>query len=957
MERGSLGLVAAVVLLAVLAMPILGSAQEIVVTGTVTDETDAVLPGVTVEAVHVESGTIFVGVTGINGVYRIGNLRLGLYNISAQLPGFSTVIQSEVELQVGNRAVIGFELAVGAVEETITVTGESPLIDIQQSKVGGTINTRQMEALPINGRDWMSLTMLAPGSRVNSVSGSGSTPLGRVAGAYQINMDGQQVTATQTYNSVIGNPGFSRDAIAEFEMITSRFDATQGRSVGVQVNAVSKSGTNTFSGSVAGYFRNDRFAADDFVLDRKLPFSNQQISTTFGGPIRQDKLHFFAYYEGEREPHTIAFASPFPSFNIPDINPTTTKNQAGFKLDATLSSNARLMFRANGYYVDEPVVGSRTNSGTSHPSTLSAQTTSNVQGFATLTQTFGGTAVNILQGGYLAHHFDWFGTTPPSPEVRFRGYTLGHPAYLPIREYANTISLRNDYTMLKGAHELKIGGDFQLPSNRLYWANMAFGRIFAYGGSIPDNVEELFPVWNDPSTWNLQPLSPLVSFIQRSVGTYDVYCAISDSCRRKKAQIAGWIQDNWSASANLTLNLGLRWDYAHDAMANEVKVAPVRPDGVEGQLWNTFGPRLGFAYSLPNARTVLRGGWGLYWVGLSDRFQHFTINNSISVPELFNDGRPDFASDPFNIAGGGSVPTLEESRASQSTKAVLSNPLEPGDGLPLAHQTSIGFQHQIGQSMALQADYVWNASRNLPYFRGNSNMTFDPNTGVNLPYSNPANRMYPIYGTIGSATHSGSSDYHALEMLFQKRFTGSWQASATYTLARSTTCDPLPLGVDFEVEPDIGGECSLNAGGSAANYGASDQRHRVVLNSIVELPYDFQFSGVFFYGSGERFAVVYGADLRDSGNAYKRLRPDGTIIPREGFVGDPVQRLDVRLTKRFRAGAVTVDGIAEVFNLLNHENFARYTTTESSSRFRKPVQSLTLEYQPRMAQFGFRVAF
>ena len=103
----------------------------------------------------------------------------------------------------------------------------------------------------------MSLTMLSPGSRVNAVTGSGSTPLGRVAGAYQINVDGQQTTATQTYNSVIGNPGFSRDAIAEFEMITSRFDATQGRSLGVQVNAVSKSGTNTYAGSVAGYFRND----------------------------------------------------------------------------------------------------------------------------------------------------------------------------------------------------------------------------------------------------------------------------------------------------------------------------------------------------------------------------------------------------------------------------------------------------------------------------------------------------------------------------------------------------------------------------------------------------------------------------------------------------------------------------------------------------------------------------
>src|SRR5262245_11134091 len=111
----------------------------------------------------------------------------------------------------------------------------------------------------------MQLTMLAPGSRVNSID---DAPLGNLAGAFQLNLDGQQVTATQTFSAVLGQPKFSRDAIAEFELVSSRFDATQGRSVGLQVNAVTKSGTNTFTGTVSGYFRDDKFNAEDFVVHR-----------------------------------------------------------------------------------------------------------------------------------------------------------------------------------------------------------------------------------------------------------------------------------------------------------------------------------------------------------------------------------------------------------------------------------------------------------------------------------------------------------------------------------------------------------------------------------------------------------------------------------------------------------------------------------------------------------------
>jgi hypothetical protein len=144
-------------------------------------------------------------------------------------------------------------------------------------------------------------------------------------------MDGQQIT-NNVAGSAFGNPRYSRDAIAEFEFVANRFDATQGRSSGVQLNAISKSGTNTLTGSFSGYFRSDRFNAADSVAKRVLPYSDQQLSTTVGGPIRKDRIHFFLNYEYEREPQTFIYTTPYPSFNF-DQTGRRREYKAGARLD------------------------------------------------------------------------------------------------------------------------------------------------------------------------------------------------------------------------------------------------------------------------------------------------------------------------------------------------------------------------------------------------------------------------------------------------------------------------------------------------------------------------------------------------------------------------------------------------------------------------------------------------
>ena len=172
-------------------------AQEISLSGTLTDSTGAVLPGGTITATHLESGNTFSAISDSSGDYRIGTLRPGMYKVTAELPSFATVVRDNLELLVGQRATVSFKLTLSSVNETITVTGASPLVDVTQSKLGGNVDSRQVSELPVNGRNWMDLTMLAPGSNANAV---GESPIvlangaQQHAGDFQLNLDGQQVS-------------------------------------------------------------------------------------------------------------------------------------------------------------------------------------------------------------------------------------------------------------------------------------------------------------------------------------------------------------------------------------------------------------------------------------------------------------------------------------------------------------------------------------------------------------------------------------------------------------------------------------------------------------------------------------------------------------------------------------------------------------------------------------------
>jgi hypothetical protein len=971
------------VTLVMLILPVAAFGQEATFTGAITDSTGAVLPGVTITAVHTASGNTFTTITDQRGEFRLP-VRVGTYTITAELSGFTTVSRS-LQILVGQVAPVNVQLAPSSVQETVTVTAAAPLVDTTSSTVGANIDPRQVQELPLNGRNWMDLTLLAPGARRNE--GGGMAQFRQ--GYSQTNVDGQQLTINYHSQTDTEQPGFSRDAIAEFEVIANRFDATQGRSSGMVVNAITKSGTNAFAGTVGGYFRDDKFNSKDFIQHRVLPYSNQQVSTTVGGPIRKDRIHFFAAYEYEREPKTYAYNSPYPAFNIDQEFPTQVHKSLG-RLDYQFTPQTRLQVRVS-YFRNQFYAG---GGATSHPSAGGTRQRVTPQYAANFTQVLSSKAVNEIRLGATDYErldqpsVFWKGGDFPyhpvghgnSPVINLPGYTIGANTQ---NIFQHTQTVRDDYTTTLGRHDLKFGGEYLRFQNDFRWCNRCMGDIDARAAVLPAgfNLQALFPVWNDASTWNLQPLSPF---------TRQVFHAISDTDHRYNIVrhiLAGWVQDDWKVGNSLTLNLGVRYDWDNNGHSEKLELRPFLPGNLPHDN-NNVAPRLGLNFKL-NEKTILRGGYGLFFAfAPNDGVQQSYSMVHRFEYQIVNNGRPDFLPNWFGAGPsaegefGGPRPTWDASLAKACdlnhnapgcvARAINQEINYPGRATSYSHQASAGLQRQIGDSMSFEANYVHTAGR-LEETVHNANLSFNPATGANYPFTDISRRPFPEWGVVLLEFLEGKSDYNAADFTLTKRFSHRWQGAATYTVGRFT--DELPvrpqwyLGSDgiiarrdvgFPLAADFGGDPSDAGGFFAGGAGQSgDQRHRAVLNGVWDMGLGFQLSGIYFYGSGEHFQTNTGADRRNEGaGSEMRLRANGTIIPRADIVGSPIHRMDMRLQKRLPLfGRTTVDGLFEVFNLFNHENFGTYTTNESNANYGKPSFNGNLAYQPRMLQLGVKLTF
>jgi Carboxypeptidase regulatory-like domain/TonB dependent receptor-like, beta-barrel len=961
----------------ILLMPIAASAQEAVMTGTVSDSTGGVLPGVTVTALLEATGNTFVAVTDERGAYRLP-VRVGVYRITTELQGFTTVVRQGIQLLVGQTLVVNLEMAPSTIEETITVNAEAPLLKVDSSSLGGNIDPRQVQEMPVQGRDWGALLLLAPGSRTTSDNPNriNSRNSDRIR-EFQANIDGQQFQNTMGGG---GQPTFSQEMIAEFQFISNRFDATQGRSSGLQVNLVTKSGTNRYTGSFRSNFRDDRFNAPDPVLDRVTAFQNQQYASTFGGPILRDRLHFFAYHEYEREPKEETWRTPYARFNV-SLEGTSKKKIGGTRIDYQLSPQTRLMFRLNVAKTATPFGVGDTN----HPAGTSRGWENADQAAVQLTNVISNRTLNELMVGHAGFLFgeenltQWsnhwlaagspFGSiTTGSPRITFTNFTIGGNAGAPRYRVQDLYQVRNSLTTsydARGRHDVKIGGELFLHQHYTNNCTQCMGIIDARGGAAPANIETLLPDAFNADTWNLAAISPLVR--RYTLGIL--------KSRRDVIRIPGyaaWMQDDWHMNDKLTLNLGVRYDLLWNMFQNQEEFLPFMESG-RPQNTTNIQPRLGFTYQW-DTQTVVRGGIGKYY-GEMVQTTYPSEAKTVAVVEVLNDGRPDFAANPFN----GPAPTYEQALqrycaapeqaanfAAWRARGFTGNApcLLRGNGelkqpppynINSSWQSSIGFQRQVGSVSAVEVDYIFTKSRDEGWQQQNSNIRFNPATGVNYPFSDRSLLPYPEFGVVAMTVQNGRSTYHALQTAFTKRMSNRWQASATYTLGGlwDALGRPLqgvpgttPVLVDFELAPDLDGEYGLST---------TDLRHRAVLSGIWEVGRGFQMSGTHYTAIGERAETIYGGDLRNLGSSstfIQRLRPDGTIVARNSFTQPVRNRTNLRVQQRVPLPRqASLDLIAEAFNVFNSPNWT-ISTQENNALYGKRTAG-----QFRTMQLGFRVLF
>jgi len=979
-------------------------AQNVSISGAVADETKSVLPGATVTAIDLETGRQFTAVTDVKGEYRLLNVPAGTYKIQAELSGFATVVLAKVEFLVGQNATIPFTLKIAQVSETLTVLGEAPLVDTSSSQVAGNVDRRQMEELPLQGRNWMELSKLVKGITANDV---GNTPGVSRDDDFQLNLDGQQITQ-KVAGSGFGQPKFSREAIAEFQIVTNMFDITQGRSSGIQVQAISRSGTNTVAGSVYGFFRDDKFNAPDPVANKVLPYQNQQVGGSLGGPIVKDKMHFFASYEYEREPGTLVITNsvlPGQSFTVPYKN---SQKSLLARVDDQLSTKDRLTIRGSRWDQDNPFV-----SQGGHPSNAYVSTQNATNLGAIWSKVLSETRVQEVRLGY--NNFDWSRTPEPGQntvEYDFSGVTVGNPYNYPQLFHQNNFEGRYDLTLHRNTHDMKFGGEFIYVTNKGDWYIQQVGRMIF--NSNPANMNSII-TGVDPSTWNIAaiPVSAIREFDQN-------FHPSDWSVNVPRPTWALWVGDNWRANSQLTINYGVRWDVdwgvanPPDVVTNTIPInnnAAASGRDLPGMTATDVGykdgirdnrniaPRAGFTYNVSGKNDlVIRGGTGLYFTT--------PVSNMTFSPQIYSQMYTAAFLPPASgkCADGSLWVTNPACGVTTFTQAKSLSPappqspriISPDYKNPYTWQSSLGFQKQINQVTGFELDVThFNEYRDTRTI--DPNLFYNPETGYNqnpAAVNGVANRPNTAYTQIAYFVATGHRDQTQVSMALNRRFKNNFQSGATYTYMVSMHDD----GTIGYTAPGQNNQFDYLTGEYANS--TDLQNHTLRLWTLYRFPLGISASVSYFYGSGQRFAATiagapYGkpgtnrlnltaaggatnviviptsatlanGDVIDIASRFEGATTinSGDTIPRNALVGLPLHKVDLRLTKDIKlVGSTKISLIAEVYNLLNHHNYGSYNLTLSATApattalFGQPTQNTGNAYVPRQAQFAFRLGF
>lgn len=853
------------------------------------------------------------------------------YVVEASAEGFGVSERRELKLVAGGWLVLSFALEVAGVAASVDVAGASEAFVSGAPEVSQLVGARQLAELPSNGRSLNRFALLDP--HVRNTGGLGAD--GSTSQRLSINASSYR----QTYFTLDGNSNYdfvfanapqqqvSLATVQEFKVLTNQYSAEHGGSTAGVVSAVTRAGTKEFHGDGFFFARPSGLQAAPPVSDRDVPNELEQLGGSVGGQLFISRATFFVNYERSRQNRGSFVSSP-----VPLVFEGHGRDHLGLaRFDYQLSQSHSLAFRVNGNRSTNDNSNDRV-SGFTQPNAATLSRTQSA-GAQLTDRTVWGACVNEFRLSYV-NSIPSASSPLGEPQisvVRPNYSTEGGSTYSWVR--TETWQAADQLALQHGSHELKLGGDFTRQRAR----DFSFTPLGEYRFvAIPQ-------ISGQPT---LMP-TVLSDYTQKlGVGLI----------RYGQTLASAFAQDDWRASARLTLNLGLRYDYQS-----------VTDDH------NNFAPRLGFAWDARgDGKTVVRGGAGVfydqYYLYITRRF----LLEGIDAP--VRTYRFDYAR-----IGGAAQTTLG---APAFPNSLASLPAGVGEATrdyvylrpekilnPYSRQFSLGVQRQLFKDWTLTADVIHSRTLKQPRVNDiNAPAPFVRTAPGQTRSTSAANVTRPFYDpTLRTSVYQGvrvnkvifventaSSTYDALDLGLVRRMSRRFQFESHYVYSSALTTSM------FFGEPDTGVPNLFRAAENLER-APSDfhQRHRFVSHGLIESPFNTQLSFVATLASGLPVNPLTGLD--DDGDGFRADRPAG--LARNSFRAPPQASFDASLAKRFSLrDKARLELRAEVFNLFNRSNFIKLNGTygnraEADAKFLTPLAGVQNVDPGRQFQLGARLVF